>query len=166
MDVRDWGMAKLMQLPDWCFGERWPIITCNTVAVGQTEQWIVEKPVPDRIVLWSVRVFGSQGDIATSWIKFALGDHEPANDAEFDAFERLFKGDFDRSIQEGAFPVVKYADISMTMRKPLEMNGRRFAIQMSNNHGSVSSFLAYVFEVSSVPSEVPDWLISDQANEL
>lgn len=164
MDVRNWGMAKLMQLPDWCFGSRWNVVSCNTVAVGQTEQWIVDTPVPDTIVLWSIRVFGSQGDIATSWMKFAIGDHEPANDGEFDAFDRLFPGDLDRSVQEGAIPVVKYSMLEFTMRKPIQMDGRRFAIQMSNNHGSVGSFLAWVFEISSIPTEVPDWLVSGQGS--
>jgi len=163
MDVSKWNFDKVMQLPDWCFGRQWPILSTNIVAPTAKKQWMVNKGVPNKMVLWEIRVFGSMGDITTSWYKLAIGPHKPASSAEFDTFERLFTGDMDLPEEESAIPVAKYQSTVIPMRRPIAMNGKRFCIQMENNHASVGMRLCFVFTISSIPKEVPDWLFSGQA---
>lgn len=163
MDVSKWNFDKVMQLPDWCFGRRWPILSTNIVTPANKVQWIVAKGVPDKIVLWELRVFGSMGDITSSWFKVAIGSNRPASDAQFDSFEKLFPGDYDKPQEENAIPVAKYQPMVISMRRPIDMSGKRFVIQIENNHASVGMRLCFVFVISSIPKEVPDWLFSGQA---
>ena len=160
MDIRDWPIDRIMQLPDWCFGRRWLVLSCYSIIQATTAQWLVDDPLPERTVLWGFGIQGQYSPSSTSWLKLALGDHEPANDAEFDAFDRLFHGQLDNATEEGAIWLGWHSSVWWPMRKPLETAGKRFACQSANTHATVSTRLNLGFLISSVPKEVPDWLIS------
>jgi len=149
-----------MQLPDWCFGRRWPIITTFSIAPDSSIQYIVDQPLPDRIVIWSIGAWGNANATANTSVKYALGDHPPATQAEFDAFERLFKGDLDNVGEEGGIRLTASTMMKMTMRMEVRPQGRRFAIWMHNGHATVTQRITSVIEISSMPTEVPDWLVS------
>lgn len=160
MDIRNWGLGQIMQLPDSCFGRRWLVITSRDIGTDATDEWLVNQPLPDRLVLWHISVGGLIPVAVRSWFKFALGDHEPANDAEFDAFQRLFPGDLDNTIEEGAILLGNIKPGELRCRMPLDVAGRRFAVQVNNKHESAIMHLRIAFTISSIPTEAPDWLVS------
>jgi len=100
MDISNWSIDRIMQLPDWCFGRKWNLITSYNVAKDTTEQWLVKQSLPERIVLWEFGQVNAIGEYHGAYIIPALGDHDPANKAEFDAFERIFKGDLENGTFE------------------------------------------------------------------
>ena len=160
MDISQWPLDKIMQLPDNFFGRRWPIITSRTIGPGSTDQWIIDTPLPERLILWNIFMNGTLIGLGDTWAKFALGDHDPLADVEFDAFERLFPGDYDYSVQEGAFYLGYRTVSTLFLRKPVEVAGRRFAVQAQNGDGANGNQYTFAFVVSSIPKEIPDCLIS------
>jgi len=160
MDVRNWPLDKIMQLPDHCFGRRWPLITTNLVVPETTVQWLLSQALPDRCVLWGIHWWAGENGLYTNWLKFALGDHAPANDAAFDGFERLFPGDLDNTFEEGAILWTIHSSLGFDCRLPILAMGRRFAVQIANAHTTAGNTITIVFLVSSIPTEVPDCLLS------
>ena len=52
MDIRNWPMNRIMQLPDCCFSRRWPVGVSwlgEAVSVGYD---ISEAGLPERCVIW------------------------------------------------------------------------------------------------------------------
>ena len=166
MDVKGWPLDQIMSLPDHCFGRRWPIVSSRAVGVNSLEQWLVHAALPDRCVLWQLQAYPAQYTAASCLFKVALGDHEPANDAEFDAFERLFPGNLDNAAGEGSFYVTGLFKVDIPMRLPIFPQGRRFVVQAFNSHATILLPIVMVFVVSSFPTEVPDCLLSQKANYL
>lgn len=166
MRIEDWSIDKIMQLPDCLFGRRWPIITSRAIAADAQDQWLVQQPLPDRCVLWSINGAWSTVSGTDDWVNFALGDHEPANAAEFLAFKKLFAGDYDQPTPGLGIYVRGYAPLSIPMRMPILAQSMRFAVQHQNSSASAAITVQYCFEISSIPKEVPDWLILDSGKNL
>jgi len=166
MDIRKWPIDKIMQLPDWCFGSRWQIISSRDVAADTTDEWLAKPSLPEYIVLWRIAVTGYVNGGVRNIVKFAIGDHEPASDAEFDEFERIFKGDLENAVAEGGIMLHNYVALDLRMRMPIHSMGRNFAVQFTNGHETGWSNPVFSFEISSFPTEVPDWLISGLDNVL
>lgn len=166
MDIREWPLDKLMQLPDWCYGSRWAIITNIRVAGVETLQWLVKDPLPDKIILWELGTFRCTVPAIYSWIKFSLGDHEPKNAADFDTFEPLFWGDLNNEVKSGAIYLNPTETIQISMKRGIETKNKQFAIQTYNAHASSYMVVSAKFIISSIPTEVPDWLFSGQGKGL
>ena len=155
MNISNWPNEKIMQLPDECFGRRWPIISSRTIAVATTVQWLIKASLPDRCILWSVGICGFGINQWNGTIKIALGDNEPATDAEFDAFERIIPGDFQNDLNEGAIYMSWTTLVPLMMRMPLKPQGRRFAVQVYNPAAAQTMFFNIIFTISSIPTDVP-----------
>jgi len=155
-----------MQLPDECFGRRWAVISSHQIAADATDEWLVKQPLPDGCVLWGLRVIQGGSEAGVHWVKIALGDNEPVSDATFDAFERLFPGDFDNAAEEGAIYFMYPSPVDMQLRMPIVSMGRRFAVQAHNGNNLVIMNMCVVFLISSIPTEVPDCLLSGQGRSL
>lgn len=160
MDIRDWPLDQIMQLPDHCFGRRWPIVTSRNIAPTIIDEWLVKTSVPDKCVLWELSATSAPLTTLGAYCKFALGDHEPANDAEFNAFERIIQGDLDNATMEGAIYADRYCSLTIRMKNLLLPQGRRFAVQAHNPHATTTVPVTFFFIISSIPTEVPDWLLS------
>ncbi len=159
MDISKWGLSQIMQLPDHLFGRRWPLIYSSTFPALVTSERLVNDPLPERIVLWEIRWYCEFLGNVVNYVKFALGDHVPANDAEFNAFERIFPGDLGNLVNEGAIEIDSENEFILPMRKPLVTSGRRFAIQAWSAWGLVPVKMTFTFLISSIPREIPDCLI-------
>ncbi len=166
MDIRNWPIDRIMQLPDCCFGRRWPVgvyAGSNTTAEYYD---ISEAGLGDKCVIWSVH-FISQGS-ATSLLRFslALGDTLPTTPAQFDALEPLFsdlgRRDVTRRILDlGGFGV----QINIPMRYPVMAQGRRIVMFLQIVGSDISQPFV-ILVISSFPTEVPEWLISGQGRGL
>jgi len=63
MDVSRWPLERRMALPDWCFGQKWWIgMTVGTTADGQVYFFISDLP-PDNFVVWDI-LFSPGGVVA------------------------------------------------------------------------------------------------------
>lgn len=161
MDIRDWPLDRIMQLPDCAFGRRWPIFTSEQLSPSTTVQWFVRQALPERIVIWQLVVLGGLRDNVGTWFKLALGDVDPATPEAFAAYDSIF-GRLTSAINFPLSIVVNQAGTySVPMRFPIVTMGRRFCVEARNGHeGSADISLAIV--ISSIPREVPDCLLNSE----
>lgn len=160
MDIRNWGVGSKLQLPDCCFGQRWPIqVAFKQVGIG-TQYDISEMALPDICVIWYFSVFFWAGTTANCRLKLALGDRLPATTVEFNALDPLFK---DIGLVHGTNRYLTgiYQDniLQLPMKKLVYAQGRRLIGRWVIDATGTYPCLATIV-VSSVPNEVPDCLIS------
>lgn len=166
MDIRNWPLDRIMQLPDCCFGRKFLVclsaLSKNSVAAFD----ISEVGLPERCVLWELS-FWVDGNISgNDWFRLALGDQLPTTAAQVDALEPLIFG----LGRQGAEPkrlLIRREQslIRFTLRMPIAAIGRRPVLHYFTTV-SIDSFLYVVLLVSSIPKEVPDWLISGAGRSL
>lgn len=164
MDVRGWPLDRIMQLPDNCFGRKWPIYFGALVPESGYLYYISEIALPERCVLWELFYKSTAFDELTfmdhlTYLSIALGDKLPATDAEFNALE-TFIPETD-TIVGGCHVLVK--DMYLSPRKVIFASGRRIVIRVSSPNATHGQWtLGLVF--SSLPSEVLDCLLSQKAS--
>ena len=115
-----------MQLPDNCFGRRWPVgVYTFEMSVG-TYYDISEAGLGDRCVFWNLFGYAAGSTMGWTVFSFALGDQLPVNDAEFDALEPLFS-DVGLLLPPRRELAVGGATgpVFLPMRLPVQAQGRR-----------------------------------------
>ncbi len=166
MDIRNWPMDRIMQLPDCCFGRRF-IISCTSLALAGTARWdISEVAFPESAVIWEVLAWGNGGYPDIHSIRLAIGDQLPTAVAMMDGLEPLFQG----LGRQGISPRVIIGSIEgflalRRLKMPLSAAGRRLVLEVQ---AAVEKDAEYTvcLTVSSMPKEVPDWLFSGQVRSL
>jgi len=160
MDIRNWPLGQIMQLPDHCFGRKFPIILSNYSDNGVAHYAISEIGLPETCVLWEVWFYSIVGDPGFEGnrggtVSVKLGDQLPATAAEFAALEDFFpEAD---EIVAGAR--VLRVSLNLKLRKPYAAAGRRIIARFTGQALSKADMvLGLVF--SSIPTEVPDCLLS------
>jgi hypothetical protein len=160
MNIRDLPMGDVMQLPDCCFGRRF-LVSVNFLMQSPGTMWeISELGLPERCVIWEL--VAATGDPAKTHaqVRLALGDQLPTVAAMMDVLEPLLPG-YGLTMAE---PRVMYLSTGPALhfsrlRHFVESMGRRLVVQFTAGPGGpITLFVGIV--VSSVPREVPDWLIS------
>lgn len=159
MDISDWGMADVMQLPDCAFGQIWPVaVTIYKSTTGQTYH-ISETAFPDECVVWELSVHIAQATTGFLRFELALGDQVPANDAEFAVMEN-FMPEL-HNVQAGGDRYLytsHYMGQSVwTMRRFVRAQGRRLVCRANNYIGGAGWPVVAVM-ISSVPKELPRWM--------
>lgn len=160
MDVRNWAMDQIMQLPDNCFGQRWVIGLTSNVPNANAIFDICEAGLPEVCVIWEVcyTCFGSIG--MTLDIGLALGDQPPATEAAYALLPSLMPEVVSRTSGRGHQEILTNVEISI--RRPrlvVASGGRRIVGRFIRVLGNaVGGQVALV--VSSIPTEVPDCLLS------
>lgn len=160
MDISQWGIGRIMQLPDCVFGRRWPIIFTLHAAAEGSQYFISEIALPDVCVLWELYGFSSPlGSAVTpplSVTSIMLGDQLPTTDAEMALMEPLLPG----ADELVANMRSTRGRLELTRLKvPISAQGRRVVVRFQVG-SIVPVVLALGLVFSSVPKEVPDWLIS------
>ncbi len=158
MDIRNWPMDKIMQLPDACFGRRWMVGLGFTLAGAGAVFDFSEAALPDRCIVHEISLAAESVNSATIHIRLALGDILATSDAEFAAHELLFGGINSRDDHMGEFEVSAGAGQSIIrIREPIAPQGRRLSGRAIRDIGtSVGGTVILV--ISSIPNEVPDCL--------
>lgn len=158
MDIRNWPLGRIMQLPDNCFGRRWPIGLYGTLTDADAAFDIAEFALPERTVIWEVSLVHCGGLGMSVDVAFALGDHLPASDAEFNVMESLCSGIISSNGRRGHFEIPSIAQITYSMlRIPVAVSGRRIVARFIRGPGAAANAAA-VITISSIPNEVPDCL--------
>ncbi len=160
MDIRDWSLDKIMQLPDCAFGRRWPMVVCRAILAAAEEFYLFRMALPEWTVFWELRVWCTIP--ATTGVRFglALGQVAPADLAEFKGLEPVFPCIEDGSGQIGMLDISQYSPQGLaTIRHPVKTASRRL-IYYGQNPTAAAVIICLAVVISSVPREVPDWMCS------
>lgn len=161
MNIRDWPLGQIMQLPDCCFGGRF-LVSCYIRQTILGAGWdISEIALPEKFVLWEVEF-----DVMTEVDKLvltrlALGDQLPVAVGMVDALEPLLQG---FGVQGPEPRVIEsFGSVSFSfrrLRQPYTPAGRRLVMEVDLPI-AVVAYVSASLIVSSIPTEVPDCLVSE-----
>lgn len=160
MDIRNWAMDQIMQLPDHAFGRRF-IVSAEVRATGEQTAWdISEVAFPERCVLWQLVIRPYQCVSLAEGIRIALGDQLPTAAAMMDRLEPLVAGLGMQGAEPRLISLAMMAGwLNIGMRFPLHAGGRRLVLEATCADQKTTWASVHVL-VSSVPKEVPDWMVS------
>ena len=163
MNIEKWNIKKIMQLPDWCFGQRWPVCVSNSTGLGVTKWDISEVAFPNVGVIWEVLLPTYYMTLADDWFRLALGQQVPKNTAMMDKLDPLIMGLGRQGAEPRKIGGFSYHSMSIRkMRKVMEFQGRKLVLETKSSADKVL-YINVVVIVSSIPKEVPDWLFSGRA---
>jgi len=157
MNISDWPISKIMQLPDEAFGRRF-FISCMMKVSGESTVWdISELGFPEICVIWEMQLLTWQTAGARTEFRVALGDHLPTTAAEVDVLEPVFPG----LGQTGAEPrVITSKDwqgfVARKLRLPIRASGRRLVVEFTNTF-TPATVMSCILTVSSIPKDIPSW---------
>jgi len=163
MNISTWSDARIMQLPDHLFGQRWLVSVMRTPN-NPVDRWdISEIPLPDAFVMWEFAYGSSAVFGAEIGFRFAYGDQIPVNAAAFSEFEPVMPGlgvtgQEPRTITHEDGP----HDIRIPMRKLVRPGGRRLIMEVPFAGGGDMRCWGRMV-ISSLPREVPDWFLVSRA---
>ena len=156
MDIRSWPMDRIMQLPDHCFGNRWPIGVSKNSSSAAGVFSLSAAALPDRCVVWFMTFWAEAQYTETGKVELRLGDHLPVATVDFRLLDPLFTGIFDEDGNRSAFSfTADTLGVLNCMRMPVFAQGRRLVVRFENSGGTPAA-LGVVLVVSSMPTEVPD----------
>ena len=96
MDISNWPMDKIMQLPDSAFGTKFSVFMSGLAAAAATTFFISDFALPDRCVLWEVSIsIREQANISSfhaSNVSLKLGTQAITTNAQAAALEDLLTG--------------------------------------------------------------------------
>lgn len=160
MDIRNWAVDRIMQLPDCCFGRRWPVLLRFAATEGFQHYDISEMSLPEKCVLWELGFWCWDAAQTAPWfVSLKLGDQLPATDAEFVALADFMSG-FGQYFG-GVYRMSGVWNSSIWIRNLkvlIPSAGRRLVGRVTKLTTNVDSRVVAV--ISSFPTEVPDWLVS------
>lgn len=127
---------------------------------------MAEMKLPDRFVLWEVHWGIEYNPGASCDIGIAMGERAPANVAEFNGMEMLLPEITSRMNGKG-WRNTFYIPPSpiVNIRKLVPAQGRRL-IGAGVRVLTASTAAVATIVISSIPREVPDWLVSGQGKNL
>lgn len=160
MDIRNWPLGQIMQLPDSCFGRRFAVSASPLGGSGTIDWDMSEVGLPERCVLWELVYFEGLSSGKASFVRIALGDQLPTAASEMDALEPLLYGLGIQGAEPRDIYVGGVSQFSVRqIRQLIEAKGRRLIAEIQPQ-GVETARCTVVCVVSSIPTEVPDCLLS------
>jgi len=160
MNVSQWGIGQLMQLPDCFFGSRFGVFVGLNFTAPGTNWDISEIAIPEKCVIWEVHASACPFMGTVADFRLALGDQLPTNTAMMDLLEPLLPGLGLQGAEPRQFSVGGSMGVHLVnLRKPLVSMGRRLVLEVVMGAGDVTDMKVDIV-VSSMPTEVPDCLLS------
>jgi len=166
VDISKWPVRKVMRLPDWCFGDRWPISLHVLTSIGAWQFDIAGLGCGDVFVLWDLWIYGGSEVADQEHLRLTMGQALPATMAENSVNEDLLP-DFGRAV--GVRRVIGvwvpcYLRFPL-LRMPIALNGRRVILEVEpDSIGQRKVWCGMV--VSELPKEVPEWVLSGSDRSL
>jgi len=156
MNISDWPLQRVMELPDHLFGRRF-LISCLSNVEAQATVWnISEVPFPELTVIWELQLITWEIENTRTIFRIAMGDQLPLNVGMMDLLEPVFPG-FGLDGPEPRF--IHSRDLQGThltrLKHPVRVSGRRLVCEFENTY-AYSSTMGVLMVVSSVPRSVPD----------
>lgn len=149
-----------MQLPDHVFGRRFAVC-CHAEAEAEATVWdISEIALPEQCVIWQFVIRGVFVRASGDLVRVALGDQLPTTTAMMDSLEPLINGLGAQGPGPRAISVGGEASMmDLRLRMPVDAMGRKLVVELAAELTEAAAVDVYVV-VSSLPKEVPDWMIS------
>jgi len=162
-DVSKWPLDKIMQLPDWCFGQRWWVGTYIGTVAATVSYFFIEESVPDNFVLWDVLVAvngHAAGTIAQ--VTFRLC-HETPVSGNIKTMRRLMTNMSCRTETYDIHLPPQSVTHLGPMRNIIEAGNDQIggAVKILTETATVENAVACL--ISGIPKEVPDWVVSGLA---
>jgi len=159
MNISNWPVSRILQLPDCCFGQRYVVsVSGDRKAFGD---WfsMSEIAFPSQCVIWEYSVYFAGQHVDGAYWRLALGLEEPADTAEFSLLEPLIPGFGLPGVDPKQMWQGYGQNFAMRgLRLYRETQGRRLVLQCHGAAGATTYvFVAVV--VSSLPKEVPEWAV-------
>jgi len=160
MNVADLTDAQIMQLPDFCFGERYVCATYFETAAAGYHADISPIVLPDKCVLWEIDIWMGQISHMLTYIRLSLAYLLPANEAAFILEPALIEDLGNDAVPvRGIYLSTTEHDWSMSMKQLLETGGRRL-LTMINLPTDAQCTVSISAVFSAIPTRVPDWMVS------
>ncbi len=157
MDIRNWPIEKIMQLPNEAFGTREVLQLAVDLTSADPVYVISPAGLPDKMVIWEINVAARAAVIVTIHAGLAFGEQLPASDVEFDNLETVFPNVISSDGDRGEFEVSSSAGFDVTQgRFPVVVSGRRLIGKLTRHQGNATEGVIVVV-YSSIPTEIPDF---------
>ena len=164
MNIEDWPMNEIMQLPDEVFGRRWPYSMSDLDFDIIKSYTIHETKLPEWIVVWECYLVVTREIPSTADMSLALGMNLPTSDAEFEELEKLFPYWYGSTAGRGWVTVPGTAPVRMEKGKVLiHSAGRRLILGCQRVVGTATGSIV-TLTLSGVPKDLPRWLKSGPVN--
>lgn len=158
MDIRDWPIDKIMQLPDCAFGQRWWVGTYCGDSNGRAGYFTVDENLPDKFVVWGI-VFCCRAVASVNPMRVTvrLGTHLIANAADALSMDRIFKGISSKNIVYEFY--LSQWDLTWLDCKRIIVDSAGRKIQLMTNGDQVTAYeMTVAVLISSVPRDIPYWI--------
>lgn len=161
MDVSQWPVGKLMQLPDWCFGTRWWVGEYMGSTGGLAYYRKGEETLPQKMVVWGVLLSCySANCIVAIRATIRMGTSTPTSAEEMNLLDRVLKGISISTITYELFVNQNGVTWIDAGRQLVEANGRSLVL-LTNGDQSNAYEMTVGLLISTLPTEIPDWLAKD-----
>lgn len=163
MDISKWSPDRIMALPDWCFGRRWWIGEYIGTNAGALVYFTIKDKLPDWFVVWSMFVQGTDWTAGTGINLTVKLAHLAADNDSFWNADRLFHQIATENMIYELFLTVKGMFYLPYIRSLHESKNNRIcgAFKIRNETETCENQIAVL--ISSIPKEVPDWVVSGLA---
>lgn len=160
MDISNWGIGQIMQLPDHLFGRRFVVCTRHAfVGIGSNFE-ISVMAFPERMVIWEIFAQCSpEAGNLTRW-RMCFGDEVPANDAAMSLLEPVLPGMVTGTVNPGSMTTHEETILALTRLRSYRETGGKRLVSGCYAGLNVDMDVNIYITVSGVPREVPDWMIS------
>ena len=158
MNISNWGVGRIMQLPECVFGDR-HLVSCSVLGGDGTEAWGQSVlALPERAVIWEYNLWLNLEVANISSARVGLSDQLPASTAAFDEVEPLLPGFGEPGAEPRELILAHYGGSSFgRLKMPVQSAGRRLVMEVA----CVQDFQTWVtvsIVVSRMPTSIPDWL--------
>ena len=166
MDIRDWPIDKIMQLPADAFGQRIVYLFSDQVVGAATKFLLSRLSLPDRAVLWGIdfAAYGSTNPGLTGIMGYTLSfaQRDITGVAEFISLPELVPG----SQEIVSFvPTVRGPLAFRDLKMFIEPQGAKLALRAINVGAETARFTVSVV-ISSIPNEIPDFYGNPRSDQL
>lgn len=159
MDISNWNVNQIMQLPDWCFGGRWWVGEYVGAVGGVVEYRGGEELLPQRFVLWGILVSArSPNCLEALRLTIRLGGSAVASVAAAKALDLVLSGISKADILYELYVNPNGVTWIGCERQLVQPNGRKLSL-VANGDQAITYEMTVGILISGVPNEVPDWLV-------
>lgn len=169
MDISRWTIDERMQLPDYCFGQRFLSGVQISCTVPSGFVWrIADKVWPDPACIWSVNIICRESDHQWNWVRFGLADTVPTSSGEMDAAQNILPEFGNNAYAPPAFSM--FGDtgyvVSVPVRKGIITGGKRLVVEAFLNEAGTKVGGWVGLNVSALPKNISGYLANQFFTEV
>lgn len=159
MDIRNWSLNEILQLPDHCFGPRWWVGDFMASATGAIEYKLGGEVLPHRFAVWGVLVSArSPACLEALRLSIRLAGSAASSIATAVQQHRLLDGITHHTHLYELTPNPNGMTWIGCSRQIVEPSGGRLSL-IANGDQVIAYEMTVGVLISAVPTEIPDWLI-------